>query len=161
MHTRLHDMRLHHIGVITGNLEGSMHFYTNLGYAASAIYADPLQKARLVLMQRAHEPLVELIEPASPDSPAASWIQRVVVGPYHTCYEVDDLEAMVAFLRRHRLLPVSKPVPAVAFNMRRVVFLWGENSGLLELLEALPREECPAVTSHVMESQGIGQRMTP
>jgi catechol 2,3-dioxygenase-like lactoylglutathione lyase family enzyme len=85
MHTRLHDMRLHHIGVITGNLEGSMHFYTNLGYAASAIYADPLQKARLVLMQRAHEPLVELIEPASPDSPAASWIQRVVVGPYHTC----------------------------------------------------------------------------
>jgi methylmalonyl-CoA/ethylmalonyl-CoA epimerase len=139
MHTRLHDMRLHHVGVITGNLEGSINFYTSLGYAASAIYADPLQKARIVLMQRAHEPLVELIVPDSPDSPAASWIQRIMVGPYHTCYEVDDLEAIVAFLRRHSLFPVIKPVPAVAFDMRRIVFLWGENSGLLELLEALPR----------------------
>lgn len=139
MHTRLHDMRLHHVGVITGNLEGSIHFYTSLGYAASAIHADPMQKARIVLMQRAHEPLVELITPDSPDSPSAKWIQRIVVGPYHTCYEVDDLEAMIAFLRGHRLFPVIKPVPAVAFNMRRIVFLWGESSGLLELLEARPR----------------------
>jgi methylmalonyl-CoA/ethylmalonyl-CoA epimerase len=138
VHTRLPDMRLHHIGVITGNLEGSISFYTSLGYAASAIYADPLQKARIVLMQRAHEPLVELIAPDSPESPAASWLQRIAVGPYHTCYEVDDLEAMVALLRHHRLFPVIKPVPAVAFDMRRIVFMWGESSGLLELLEALP-----------------------
>lgn len=139
MHTRLHDMRLHHVGVITGNLEGSINFYTSLGYAASVIYADPMQKARIVLMQRAHEPLIELIAPDSPDSPAASWLQRIAVGPYHTCYEVDDLEAMMAFLRRQRLFPVIKPVPAVAFDMRRIVFLWGESSGLLELLEARPR----------------------
>ena len=154
MYTRPHDMRLHHIGVITGNLEVSMHFYTSLGYAASVIYADPIQKARIVLMQRAPEPLIELIAPDSPESPAASWIQRIAVGPYHTCYEVDDLETMVAFLRRHRLVPVIKPVPAVAFNMRRIVFLWGESSGLLELLEALPRGQCFAEPSHMMASQG-------
>jgi methylmalonyl-CoA/ethylmalonyl-CoA epimerase len=155
-----HDMRLHHVGVITKNLADSRDFYTSLGYAASAIYVDPVQKARIVLMQKAHEPLVELIEPESPDSPAARWIQRIAVGPYHTCYEVDDLEAMVAFLRRHRLFPVIKSVPAVAFNMRRIVFLWGESSGLLELLEALPREG-PPVASQEMESQGMRQRMTP
>lgn len=147
MHTRPHDMRLHHVGVITGDLEGSTNFYAILGYTASAIYADPLQKARIVLMQKAREPLIELIAPDSPESPAASWIQRITAGPYHTCYEVDDLEAVVAFLRHHRLFPVVKPVPAVAFNMRRVVFLWGESSGLLELLEALPREECPVGAS--------------
>jgi methylmalonyl-CoA/ethylmalonyl-CoA epimerase len=139
MHTRLPDMRLHHVGVITGNLESSINFYTSLGYTASGIYTDPLQKARIVLMQRAHEPLVELIAPDSSDSPAARWIQRIVVGPYHMCYEVDDLEDIMALLRRHRLFPLIKPVPAVAFNMRRIVFLWGESSGLLELLEALPR----------------------
>ena len=43
------DMRLHHAGVITGNLEGSMNFYTSLGYVASAIYADPMQKPRIML----------------------------------------------------------------------------------------------------------------
>lgn len=146
MQARPHDMRLHHVGVVTGNLEDSMNFYTSLGYTASTIYADPIQKAQIVLMQRTHEPLVELIAPDSAESPAASWIQRIEVGPYHTCYEVDDLEATVAFLRGHHLLPVIRPVPAVAFNMRRIVFLWGKNSGLLELLEALPRDECSAVT---------------
>jgi methylmalonyl-CoA/ethylmalonyl-CoA epimerase len=154
MSTLPHDMRLHHIGVITSNLEGSMHFYTSLGYTASTIYTDPMQKARIMLLHRAHEPLIELIAPDSPESPAASWIQRIEVGPYHTCYEVDDLEATVAFLRCQHLFPVIRPVPAVAFNMRRIVFLWGKNSGLLELLEALPREECSAVTPQVMESQG-------
>jgi methylmalonyl-CoA/ethylmalonyl-CoA epimerase len=157
MDTQPHDMRLHHVGVITGDLEGSTNFYTSLGYAASAIYADPLQKARIVLMQKAHEPLIELIAPDSPESPAASWVQRITAGPYHTCYEVDNLEAVVAFLRHHRLFPVIKPVPAVAFNRRRVVFLWGESSGLLELLEALPQEERPAEASQEMELQGMGR----
>ena len=50
MHTRSHDMRLHHVGVITGTLEGSMNFCTSLGYVASAIYADPMQKARIMLV---------------------------------------------------------------------------------------------------------------
>jgi methylmalonyl-CoA/ethylmalonyl-CoA epimerase len=150
-------MRLHHVGVITGDLKGSTNFYAILGYTASTIYADPLQKARIVLMQKAHEPLIELIAPDGPESPAASWLQRITAGPYHTCYEVDDLEAVVAFLRHHRLFPVIKPVPAVAFNMRRVIFLWGERSGLLELLEALPREEGPARASPGMELQGMGR----
>jgi hypothetical protein len=83
-------MRLHHGGVITGNLPDSMIFYTSLGSAASAIYADPLQKARILLMQKAYEPLVEFIEPGSPDSPGARWIQRIAVGPYHTGYKVDN-----------------------------------------------------------------------
>jgi catechol 2,3-dioxygenase-like lactoylglutathione lyase family enzyme len=43
-----HDMRLHHVGVITKNLADSRDFYTSLGYAASAIYVDPVQKARIV-----------------------------------------------------------------------------------------------------------------
>ena len=33
-------------------------------------------------------------------------------------------------------LPLANPVPAVAFQMRRVVFLWGERGGLVELLES-------------------------
>ena len=74
--------------------------------------------------------------PDGSDSPAASWIQRIQAGPYHTCYEVDDLEAVMAFLRCQRLFPVLGPLPAVAFNKRRVVFLWSDRSGLIELLEA-------------------------
>lgn len=128
-------VRFHHVGVITGNLEASISLYASLGYAASIIYVDPEQKARIVLMQREQGPIIELIMPDSSESPAASWIQRIRAGPYHTCYEVDDLEAVMAFLRCQRLFPVLGPIPAIAFDMRRVVFLWGDRSGLMELLE--------------------------
>jgi methylmalonyl-CoA/ethylmalonyl-CoA epimerase len=136
MDIRSHDIRFHHVGVITGNIEGSINFYVSLGYAASPIYADPIQRASIVLMQRGCEPVIELITPDCPDSPAASWRQLIQVGPYHTCYEVDNLEAVMLLLQRQYLFPVFGPVPAVAFDMRRVVFLWGNNSGLIEFLEA-------------------------
>jgi methylmalonyl-CoA/ethylmalonyl-CoA epimerase len=129
-------LRFHHVGVVTEHLEETTTLYAILGYAASTIYVDPAQKARIVLMQRAYEPIIELIAPESAESPAASWVQRIRTGPYHTCYEVDDLEDVMDFLRGQRLFPVFGPIPAVAFNMRRVVFLWGNRSGLLELLEA-------------------------
>lgn len=136
MGIRTDDIRFHHVGVITGRLEESITLYTSLGYSASVVHADPTQKALIVLMQRGQEPLIELITPDSSDSPVASWIQRIQAGPFHTCYEVDDLGLVMAFLRRQRLFPVLGPVPAVAFNMRRVVFLWSDRSGLIELLEA-------------------------
>ena len=115
-------MRLHHIGVITGKLEDSTTFYESLGYSSSGIYLDSIQKSRIVLMQRGHDPIIELISPNSTDSPAASWIQRIQAGPYHICFEVVDWDAAIAFLRGQRLSPILGPVPAVAFNMRRVVF---------------------------------------
>jgi methylmalonyl-CoA/ethylmalonyl-CoA epimerase len=129
------NMQLHHIGVITGKLEDSTTFYESLGYSSSGIYLDSIQKARIVLMQRRHDPIIELISPNSTDSPAASWIQRIQAGPYHICFEVVDLDAAITFLRGQRLSPILGPVPAIAFNMRRVVFLWSNKSGLMELLE--------------------------
>lgn len=65
----------------------------------------------------------------------ASWIQRIQPGLYHIFFEVVDWDAAIAFLRGQRLSPILGPVPAVAFNMRRVVFLWSNKSGLMELLE--------------------------
>ena len=129
-------LMLHHIGVITTNLEASIGFYSTLRYSASEIYLDPVQKARIVLMQHTgHEPLVELVCPETRESPAAKWVQRIQAGPYHLCYEAANLESAVEFLRKQHHFPVLGPVPAVAFEMRRVAFLWSPNTGLLELLE--------------------------
>jgi methylmalonyl-CoA/ethylmalonyl-CoA epimerase len=128
------SLRFHHVGVVTGSLEESQTLYTSLGYSASVIYDDPAQKARIVLMRRDQEPIIELIAPTNSESPAASWVQRIQAGPYHTCYEVDELETVMAVLRRQGLFRTLGPIPAVAFNMRRVVFLWGARTGLIELL---------------------------
>jgi methylmalonyl-CoA/ethylmalonyl-CoA epimerase len=117
-------------------MEGALAFYQALAYAASPRYDDPLQKAEIVLLRRAGSPLVELIRPTTPDSPAMGWLKRMKAGPYHTCYEVADLGQGISLCQSHGFSVTSKPVPAVAFGLRPVVFLWSNEVGLLELLQA-------------------------
>jgi methylmalonyl-CoA/ethylmalonyl-CoA epimerase len=129
-------MRFHHIGVVTLHLEEAVTHYRELGYSASDQYQDDLQKATIVLMERDGDPRVELISPVEDRSPAHKWAQRLGAGPYHTCYEVDDLDAAINRLRKQRFCLAFGPAPAAAFGMRQVAFLWGRGTGLIELVEA-------------------------
>jgi methylmalonyl-CoA/ethylmalonyl-CoA epimerase len=132
----LSSLSFHHVGVVTSDLAASTAFYERLGYRPSPRIDDPIQKVGIVLLEKDGSPMVELVFPSDPTSPAAGWLKRIRVGPYHTCYEVPDLEAAVESLRAEGLTPTSEPVPAVAFGGRRIVFLWGTACGLLELLES-------------------------
>jgi len=86
-------------------------------------------------MQRTGEPILELISPDSPESPAGKWIERIQGGPYHLCYKVSKLEKTLRTLRECGFVIAMKPVPAVAFAMQRVAFVWSKVTGLMELLE--------------------------
>ena len=66
------------------------------------------------------------------DSGAASGLKRLRAGAYHTCYEVANLPAAVERLRTLDFAALTEPVPAVAFEGRRVVFLWSALAGLIE-----------------------------
>ena len=55
--------------------------------------------------------------------------------PYHICYMVENMEAAVATLRSQRYVLVRKPEPAVAFDNRRVAFLYNKQVGLIEIVE--------------------------
>ena len=131
----MHRFVFHHVGVVTADLGPSQAFYERLGYAASERFDDPLQRVAIVLLRRADGPMIELVQPTEPASPAAGWLTRIKSGPYHTCYEVPVLDEAMAQLREERFAPLSAPVPAVAFGGRRVVFLWAKKAGLLELVE--------------------------
>ena len=54
--------------------------------------------------------------------------------PYHTCYEVVDIEVEIKKLKKNGYIQVSKTVPAIAFENRLVCFLYNKNIGLIELL---------------------------
>jgi catechol 2,3-dioxygenase-like lactoylglutathione lyase family enzyme len=127
--------RFHHVGVVTGALDAAVGFYRELGYRASQVFEQEDQQLRIVLMSRDADPLVELIQPSGPQSPAHGWIKRIQAGPYHTCYAVAELEPAIERFRELGLLPVFGPRPAVAFGGARVAFLWNETVGLLELVE--------------------------
>ncbi len=134
-----HLLALHHVGVVTRDVEAAAALYRALGYDTSETFHDPVQKAAIVLCSRKGraegDPIVEIIAPEGASSPAAGWLKRVRAGAYHTCYEVASVVASVEALRALDFAALTEPVPAVAFGGRRVVFLWGALTGLLELVE--------------------------
>ncbi len=101
------------------------------------IIFDPLQKARGTFLEGAHvnDSLIELVEPDGPDSPVAHFLQRGG-GLHHLCYEVEDLEAHLAFCRSVGTIMIRPPVPAVAFGGRRIAWALAKKRLPVEFLES-------------------------
>lgn len=129
----------HHIGIACRDIAKSQSFYVDMGYTASPVVDDPLQHVRVCFLDKDGAPRLELLEPLDGQSPVARTLDTVGVAPYHLCYEVQDIEAAVAALRKQRFLLVNGPVPACAMDDRRVAFLFQKNTGLIELVENTDR----------------------
>ena len=132
------QLLFHHIGIACRSIEKTKAFYLAMGYEATAVVDDPLQHVRVCFLDKEGAPRLELLEPLDDSNPVARTLATVGVSPYHFCYEVQDIEAAVAELRRDRFLTVSGPVPACAMGNRRIAFLFKKDNGLMELVEANP-----------------------
>lgn len=107
-----------------------------LGYVpCSPVIFDPLQKVYLQFWSDGSGSLIELIAPASPDSPV--WREsRKGGGLNHLCYEAPDFDRQLdESLRRGGML-TREVSPAVAFGNRRVAFVFFLELGLIEFVEA-------------------------
>lgn len=131
-------LTFHHIGIACRDIAKTQAFYLQMGYTASPIVEDPLQHVRISFLEKDGAPQLELLEPLDEINPVARTLATVGVSPYHMCYEVQDIEAAIADLRRQRFLLVNGPVPACAMENRRIAFLYQKNNGLIELVEAQP-----------------------
>ena len=107
------------------------------GYeCVSGPFDDPVQKVSVCFLERgtAGDPVLELVAPLGEESP----IQRTLskgAGAYHICYETENLEQAIEHLTARGCLMVSPPVPAVAFNNRRIAWLYTSTRQLVELVE--------------------------
>ena len=130
-------LQFHHIGKATDDIEKSISLYELLGYISQGLRTviDPVQKVELAFMFRENHPLIELVSPLNEDSPVKSILKKMRTTPYHTCYEVPIIEETIKDLKKQRFILVQKPTPAIAFNNRRIAFLFHKNFGLIELLE--------------------------
>lgn len=129
---------LHHIGCVTASIEDSIDRYRiALGAATvSRIFEDPIQRARVAFLDLPAQGMVqfELVQPATPDSPVARFLEKGG-GLHHLCYEVDDLEASILWMKSQRALLIRSPKPAVAFGGRRIAWMRTTDALLIEYLE--------------------------
>jgi methylmalonyl-CoA/ethylmalonyl-CoA epimerase len=130
-------MVFHHIGIVTEDIQKSVEIYIELGYMQepSFIFNDELQNAKITFMYKKGSPLIELVMPLNSKSHLVKLLSKNGPGPYHTCYEVTNIDFEINFLKSKKFILISSPKQAIAFNYKRVAFLFNRSFGILELLE--------------------------
>ena len=143
----LSNWKFDHIGVAVPEIEGTAAVYKAAGYTQTEPVYDPIQNVDICFLTKEGMPKVELLAPphththththtgAEGNSPVQQILDKIGVTPYHTCYEVENIEDAVAELRKMRYIVVRKPEPAIAFDNRRVCFLYNKQVGLIEIVE--------------------------
>ncbi len=130
-------MTIDHIGIVVESLEAATDYYSrHFGLRrVGGTIVDPLQGVELQFLEDDRGQRLELIRPSGVGSPVARALEKGG-GFNHVCYRVADLEAAARDLLDNGALVVREPLPAVAFNGRRVAFFYTRQRELVELVEA-------------------------
>lgn len=129
----------HHLGIAVVDIDSALGFYqTALGFAqVSNTVCDPIQKVKVCFLSNSQSSnlKLELISPLESASPVNGYLSKGI-GAYHICYEVERIEDALKALRAKGCALVAPPVPAVAFNGRRIAWCFLPTRHLVELVEA-------------------------
>jgi methylmalonyl-CoA/ethylmalonyl-CoA epimerase len=133
------ELKLHHVGFVVSSIQDCAEsFALALGATWNGnIVFDPLQKARVAFFEgrSSADPLIELVEPGEAKSPVSRFLGRGG-GLHHLCYEVANLESQLEFCKSVGTIVLRSPVPAAAFDGRRIAWAITRKKLLIEYLEA-------------------------
>lgn len=117
---------LNHIGIAVKSIEAQRPFYEGvLGAAFEAVEEVAEQKVRVAFYRvgpPGHEVRLELLEPTSPDSTIAAFIEKRGEGLHHIAYTVDDIDARLAALKAADVRLIDQS-PRAGAHHTRIAFL--------------------------------------
>jgi methylmalonyl-CoA/ethylmalonyl-CoA epimerase len=136
------NFKLLHVGVAVPSLEPATELLSSLfGYAVvGGPFDDPIQKVAVSFLAKSKEDVaeIELIAPLGDDSPVRSMLAKSGGGSYHLCFETHDIERAIEHAKSLGCVVLALPVPAIAFNGRRIAWIYTPQRQLFELVEAEP-----------------------
>jgi len=125
----------HHLGIATKNIEKCANIYSKLGYSVSEIKTESSQNVRICFLSMERSPLLELVEPLIKDSPISRIVQQSGTTPYHTCYEVEDIQKSVDELEELNFRPLFEPIRSEVMENGLICYLFSVEIGLIELYQ--------------------------
>jgi methylmalonyl-CoA epimerase len=133
--------RIDHVAIIVHDIQQALLFYRDtLGIMPSEIKEVPSEQVRIAFLPMGGPggSEIELLEPTTPDSTLARFLEQRGEGLHHICLEVDDIEAALAEMQE-KGAPVLDKQPRIAAQ-GRAIFLHprGAHGVLLELIEKTP-----------------------
>ncbi len=130
--------RLHHIGFVVRRIADAVPgFVSSLEMTWDGeIFHDPTQTVRVTFLRHKsrEEPMIELVEPASPQSRVYGFLKRGG-GLHHVCYEADSLKSQLETVLSAGAIMVLEPTPAVAFSGRKIAWICTREKLLVEYLQ--------------------------
>ena len=126
--------RLAHIGIAVRSLDEILPFYRDI-LGLTEVPLDDADGASIVGLA-AGEPLVELLEADSADSPIGRFVAKRGPGIHHLCFSVDDLDAALERCRAAGIRLIDES-PRVGAEKKRIAFLHPSSTAgvLVELSE--------------------------
>jgi methylmalonyl-CoA epimerase len=129
-------MIIEHLGIATRSIEEAVRFWRDsLGLEVIDTEEVEEQKVRVAMLPLG-ESRVELLEPTSPDSPVAKFLEKRGPGIHHIAVRVDDIRATLARLKEQgaRLIDEA-PRTGAGGSLIAFVHPSSTNGVLLELVE--------------------------
>ena len=119
--------KINHIGIAVASLDDALPFYRdNLGMAYQGVEEVVEQKVKVAMLQ-VGESKIELLEPTSPDSPVARFLEKNGPGIHHLAYEVEDIEAAIARLEKEGARMIYR-TPRNGAHGTRIAFIHPKSS---------------------------------
>ena len=130
--------RICHLGYAVHDLGAAVRFYEeNFGARPSA--PEVVEDQGIVAaMFRVGESQIEIVQPTNPDSPVGRFLERRGEGFHHVAFEVEDLEAALAELKRNGVELIDES-PRIGAGGTRMAFVHPKGAfGVLTELVELP-----------------------
>ena len=94
--------KINHIGIAVSSLDETLPFYRDmLGMTFLGVEEVAEQKVKVAMLE-VGESKIELLEPTSPESPVAKFLEKNGPGIHHVAYEVADINSAIERLGRRR-----------------------------------------------------------
>ncbi|MEM2104969.1 MAG: methylmalonyl-CoA epimerase [Candidatus Bathyarchaeia archaeon] len=126
-----------HVGVAVKNLDEAVRVYCDvLGFKLLGVHVLTERKVKVAFLSTGGETQIELLEPLGGDSPVAKFLESRGEGVHHFAVEVDDIEMVLAELKRKGVVLVDDK-PREGAEGKKIAFVHPKSTRgvLLELVE--------------------------
>lgn len=129
-------MKIHHIGYLVKDIAKAVNEFSKLGFVQETeIILDEVRQISIIfLIKNGYR--IELVSPFNSDSAIGNLYNKIGNSPYHICYEVDNIERAIKDIENLGYIVVTKTEAAPAINNCKVVFMFNDSIGIIELMEA-------------------------
>ena len=127
-------MKFHYIGYLVNNFNTSIKDFKNFNYKKKkSIIKDNNLKVQIQFLENGNN-IIELVKPNNKNIGLLSLLKKKNYA-YHFAYKVKNLDKTLVMLKKKFKIIVN-PVPAKAFNNKKVAFLRMKNGFIIELIQS-------------------------